>query len=208
VIVRARGRIAGGFGFGNCEGLGAKSESVRAFDTSVLSQKFVAFVLLYLVCSELPEKQVPIRLRSGQAFGSAEVRFAPSKIGCGNSVAPTGLIRSVGAAIPGRRFACPGLFSTAPSGSPGFETDFHPLGGQKCPSNTQDDKSFFDMNIGDGTLEVRCLIGVAAQAPAGALAALGEKRNGAGDVGGAQPVILDLVALERDGLVLIHGDLG
>jgi hypothetical protein len=60
----------------------------------------------------------PSELNCGGA--KARVYFggfsAWSKTTFGSSVAPTGLI-DFDVAFPGRRFACPGLFSTAPSGS-------------------------------------------------------------------------------------------
>jgi hypothetical protein len=49
---------------------------------------------------------------------------------------------------------------------------------------------------------------MAPQIPARALARLREQSDGAGDLRGAEIVILDLVSLERNGQVAIDGDSG
>ena len=56
--------------------------------------------------------------------------------------------------------------------------------------------------------EACVLIRVSAELPAGALAALRKQRLGAGHVGGAEIVVLDFCAFERNGLELADCDFG
>jgi hypothetical protein len=84
--------------------------------------------------------QVGAPPESGSSFDFAQGRLsAPLKCAsihrksyAVNSAAPTGLIRSLGAAFPGRRSACPGLFSMAPSGSDGAGWSFICIDGQNA----------------------------------------------------------------------------